>query len=510
MKELSLTVKIVIIVIISTVGFNGYFSLLNLRYVKENLKESETQKVDIILNTVTPLIAINLSYDMKEGVDELLDTLIAESPNILSVTVAGRDNKPLFNRYGKAFRIDAKGFTRTKPVVDPMLNEPLGSLSVRYSNAYYEAVVKDYQMFLWGMLASLAVVVLLLTLYLHHLLAPLKSLADTLFEFRPQDPIRLKQSKGSNAIAVINNAAYMMMTNINRYTEELHSLNASLEEKVRKRTEEVERKNRELHDAFTHLQQTQQQLVETEKMASLAGLIAGVSHEINTPVGIGVTAVSNLHERIDEIMKHYRAEQMTKSEFEEFLGAAKQLSEMTMLNLDRASEQIKSFKQVAVDQSSEEKRTFVLYDYLQDILLSLKPKLKKTRHRILIECPEKLAITSYPGAISQIFTNLIMNSLIHGYNNDTSVEGTITITVETEEKALQIRYSDDGKGIGPDVLPRIFDPFFTTNRAQGGSGLGLHIIYNIVTRQLEGQVHCESEPGKGVTFTLSIPIKETP
>jgi signal transduction histidine kinase len=181
---------------------------------------------------------------------------------------------------------------------------------------------------------------------------------------------------------------------------------------------------------------------------------------------------------------------------------------MTLLNLGRASEQIKSFKQVAVDQSSEERRSFGLYDYLQDILLSLKPKLKKTRLHIAVECPEDLEVTSYPGAFSQIFTNLIMNSLIHGYNNDPEVEGTITIGVKADAERLSIRYSDDGKGMDPAVLPKIFDPFFTTNRAKGGSGLGLHIIYNIVTRQLGGQIHCESEPNRGVTFSFTIPMKE--
>jgi signal transduction histidine kinase len=508
MKNLSLTFKIVFIVTLFIIGFNSYFSYSNLKYVKESIKQSETQKVDIILNTITPLIAINLSYDMKEGVLELLNTLTTENHNILSVTIQDEQKKKLFQRFGKAFRSDAMGFTREKKIVDPMIGDPLGTITVRYSNVYYEAVLADYRMFLWGMLAFLTVVILLLILYLRHLIAPLKALADTLVGFRPRNTITLEKLQGSNEITVINNAALLMMENINHYTEELHLLNTSLEEKVKQRTAEVEKKNRELHEAIDNLKRTQQQLVETEKMASLASLIAGVSHEINTPVGIGVTAISNLHERVEKIHKDYAAEKMTKSQFEEFLDSAKQLSDMTLLNLGRASEQIKSFKQVAVDQSSEERRTFGLYDYLQDILLSLKPKLKKTRLNIELDCPEDLEVNSYPGAFSQIFTNLIMNSLIHGYNNNPEIEGTITITAASDGDQISVRYSDDGKGIDPSILSKIFDPFFTTNRAEGGSGLGLHIIYNIVTRQLGGQIRCESEPDKGVTFSFTIPIKE--
>ena len=283
----------------------------------------------------------------------------------------------------------------------------------------------------------------------------------------------------------------------------LQSLNAELELRVKERTLELQQSNKALEESLENLRMAQEHLVQSEKMAALGGLVAGVSHEISTPLGIGVTASSNLEEQSRELKRAFEAGTMTKSDFIRYLDLTIESSEIILRNLQRASEQIKGFKQIAVDQASEEKRRFLFKEYLEEILLSLHPKLKKTRHHVEIHCPDELVLESYPGAFSQIVTNFVMNSLIHAF--DENDKGIMTLDISTTETHLQIMYSDDGKGISPEDQKRIFEPFFTTKRDQGGSGLGLNIIHNLVTHRLKGTIACSSVVGEGTAFTIQIP-----
>jgi signal transduction histidine kinase len=195
---------------------------------------------------------------------------------------------------------------------------------------------------------------------------------------------------------------------------------------------------------------------------------------------------------------------MKRSDLEGFFNVSGETSMIILTNLERAANLIKSFKQVAVDQSSEVKRKFIVKNYIEEVLLSLKPQLKKTELQTIINCKDDLIIDSYPGALSQIITNLVMNSIIHAFDENAS--GTLTFSVNKEDMNLIFTYSDDGKGIASDVKTKIFDPFFTTGRAKGGTGLGLHIVYNLVTQTLGGTIECQSEPGQGSSFIIKFPI----
>jgi signal transduction histidine kinase len=291
---------------------------------------------------------------------------------------------------------------------------------------------------------------------------------------------------------------------VKKSRDEIAEWNKALEKRVIERNEQLETANEELNITLETLRRTQAQLVQSEKMVALGGLVAGVAHEINTPMGVSVTAASYLAQNTKEFWSRYQTNQMKRSDLEKYLNVSDETCKIILVNLDRATELIKSFKQVAVDQSSEIRRSFKVKKYIGEVLLSLKPKLKKTKLEIVVQCDDDLTIDSYPGALAQIITNLVMNSITHAY--DENSEGRITFRISQNNQELTFSFSDDGKGITSANKAKIFDPFFTTKRANGGTGLGLHIVYNLVTQTLGGTIECESKPGQGTTFIIVFPI----
>jgi len=286
-------------------------------------------------------------------------------------------------------------------------------------------------------------------------------------------------------------------------TEQLHDLNVNLEHKVIKRTQELKESNQELTFAIKNLKNTQNKLVESEKMASLGGLVAGVAHEINTPVGVGLTGVTHFLDITSKIKEQYLNDDMSEENFEEYLKTAEKLGGMINKNLDRTVHLIKSFKEVAVDQTNETQGDFEVKQHLEDAIANIKHLTDKTNIDIKINCKEDIEIYSYPSALSQIITKLITNSIRHAFEEGEA--GLIEIDVSIDE-SLHLTYKDNGKGIKDENISKIFDPFFTTNREHGGAGLGLNIIYNIITCILHGSIECTSEEGNGVIFKISIPV----
>jgi signal transduction histidine kinase len=289
------------------------------------------------------------------------------------------------------------------------------------------------------------------------------------------------------------------------YSLFLHNL--TLQRHVEEQTHELQESNRQLHKALNDLQSATDQMIQSEKLAALGSLVAGIAHEVNTPLGIGVTAASHLEETATALASAFAAGTMKKSDLTGFLATCQETVQIILGNLNRAANLIQSFKKIAVDQSSEGWQEIALENYLRDIIVSLTPKLKKTRIQVHIHCPETLRFNTMPGALSQILTNLVTNSLTHAFGE--GEEGAINITVKPRKQGITLIYEDNGKGIARENLPKIFDPFFTTRRGQGGSGLGLHLAYNIITRNLGGNINVSSAPGEGVTFTISLPEQKT-
>ena len=296
----------------------------------------------------------------------------------------------------------------------------------------------------------------------------------------------------------------MMELQQQKYELEKQKIVLTDEVDLRRSTEkELITKQAESQRYIDELKLAQERLVGTEKMAALGGLVAGITHDINTPIGIGVTAVSFLEERLNKLESAYAEKTLSPKALEEFINEAKQSTSLLTTNLDRASDLIASFKQIAVDQASEAVRTINFKDYVNEVIRSLHPKLKKTSHTINLQCPDDLVLNLPAGAISQIFTNLIVNSLIHGFEGKDN--GVMDINITSDETNLTINYKDNGNGVTAEQLEKLFNPFFTTKRDEGGSGLGTHIMFNLVKQTLSGSIEATSEPGQGLHYFIQFP-----
>ncbi|MEG3639391.1 sensor histidine kinase [Magnetococcus sp. PR-3] len=288
------------------------------------------------------------------------------------------------------------------------------------------------------------------------------------------------------------------------YFNQMVCLVSSSHAKQRLQHAQMEESNRQLEASLEQVQQAQTQLVQAEKLASLGSMVAGVAHEINTPLGIGYTGITHFRDTLEQTLKRYRAGELTKSGLEQFFTDLEQNSEMIRANLKRAADLVHSFKQVAVDQTENQDRRFDLKVYLEELLLSLQPTLRHTAVTLSLTCPEGLMLYSCPGSFSQVVSNLLLNAVKHAFDEGEQV-GCIDLKVQTQQQQIVVTIKDNGCGIAPEHLTRVFDPFFSTKRHAGGTGLGLHVVYNMVVTRLEGTIAVESEVGQGSCFTLMFP-----
>jgi len=323
-------------------------------------------------------------------------------------------------------------------------------------------------------------------------------------ELSPQTPIMVISGAGDirDVVEALRRGAWdYLVKPIQDMNILLHSVETCLE-RARLQRQNLEYQQ-SLEESLEKLHRTQKEMIQSAKMAALGDLVAGVAHEVNTPIGVSVTAASFLAERTRQLRELYGKGEMKRSDLEKYLALAEESSGSVLSNLERAAELVQSFKKVAADQSSEEKRVFGMKNYLEQILLSLRPQFKRTPHQVRMDCPDGLSLDSYPGAIMQIITNLVMNSLIHGFADGRP--GEISIKVEQAGENVVLTYRDTGIGMDREQKERIYDPFYTTTRGSGGTGLGMNIVYNLVTQTLKGSIMLESSPGQGAVFFLTLP-----
>jgi signal transduction histidine kinase len=274
---------------------------------------------------------------------------------------------------------------------------------------------------------------------------------------------------------------------------------------ITRREEALRQAKEQADETLERLKETQADLIQAEKLASLGQLVAGVAHEINTPLGVALTTSTALDREATRLQESASSGILTRSEFNSGLGRLAEGSRLLLANLTRAIDLVYSFKQVAADQASGERRCFELKSWLEELLTSIGPVLRKTGHAVEVSCPPDIELNSFPGSLGQVLTNLIMNAIIHAYEPDQAGNLSISVLLPRPDM-VRLVFRDDGRGIPPEHLPRIFDPFFTTGRERGGTGLGLHIVYNLVTAGLQGSIDVESTPGQGTAFTIDLPL----
>jgi len=286
-------------------------------------------------------------------------------------------------------------------------------------------------------------------------------------------------------------------------TQALNNSNYELAEHKNNLEKLVQERTQELQVVINSLHEAQEQLIESAKMASLGRLVAGVSHELNTPLGICLTFITSLEEKVVKFEKDYYNAAINKDKFEAFLASTRESSAIVLNYLNQACELVRNFKLISVDVSSDMKREFYLADYFHSVVRSLSAEIHNHQVEIICRNSEQILINSYPGIFSQILSNLILNSLTHAFCK--TVIGKIIITLYTVDSDLIIKYVDNGSGMSEDTKQQMFEPFFTTARGTGGSGLGMNILYSLVVGNLSGSISCESVLHEGTQFTIKLP-----
>lgn len=398
------------------------------------------------------------------------------------------------------------------PIVQEASNQELGFIYLRLDLASYNQNLSKQAKYNALIAFVVSLLAYVLAQYLRYrILAPIKYFASDIerathksgFDYTLK-PIQFQE------LQVVRDAVNELLTKINKQLvqtnaaeHEIKELNQNLESKVVHRTKALRDSNQELLDALEQVHQYQSQVIESEKMASLGQMVAGVAHEVNTPIGLGVTASTMLADKIENVQQSLEDKKLTATQLQKFLSESKENTQIIYRNLTRAADLISSFKQVAVDQTAGSIRNINVNEYLHEIITSMQPTLKRYRHEIEIKCDPDIFIKTKPGPINQIVINLVMNSIIHAFKG--MEQGKITITATLTNHRCYLDYDDDGCGIEEKIKNKVFDPFVTTNRGDGGSGLGLHLVYNLVTQALKGKISVQSELGHGAKFNIEFP-----
>jgi signal transduction histidine kinase len=509
------------------------------------------QAIDIAEGLVAiPMIkGIKVTDENQQVITQLGEISSADLDSVLSEK---DDNKGYFNinslsegLFGHSFPLIFEFSGRTTKV---------GTVTLLSSNEVIFNRIEVGIYFLIGnaMVKTAALVFLFSLAFAKLLTNPLNELTEQINRFDIDDPESSKIhiiNYEQNELSILQNAYNNLLSALSRYKDELASAqseviasnnkldeqNLMLEQEVARKTSslsttmlKMERQqrelltqqeqlkaensrrsntettltktNKELKGSILELNKAQERLLSAEKMAILGGLSAEVSHEINTPIGVSITSTSYLADLLTKLSEDINQHKLSKRSLDDFVQNADHSLQLLLNNLQRASELIASFKQVAVDQTSDKIRKINLARYIDEIIQSLHPKLKKTNQTIKVECVDSIDIYCHAGAIAQVFTNLIINSIIHGF--DGVNRGKIAIKVDMQSDEVHIQYNDNGVGVPQDKLALLFDPFYTTKAGNGGTGLGTHIVNNLVTDTLNGTITASCPEGEGLCYDI--------
>lgn len=499
---LSLITTALFVVITGTL-FLSWYSINNEK--RAYLNESRLMS-DLVIDLVTAPLAF---FDVQ-GIDTQMNRL-HENKNILLAVVYGPDKTPIsfFSADHQPIpsTIFPLGIRYEYPNWNPWkLGKLKITLEIRQNSQllgylYIEKKTERITSFVVDLLKSVTLfsVILVFIIYLisrvlsKNILQPILTLTNAAKEVAENNNYSLRVTHTrDDEISYLYDA-------FNHLLSETESLTTHLESRVASRT-------MELQNSLETLKKAQTQLIESEKMAALGNLVSGVAHEVNTPLGNAITGGSIILRESKELLRQMEEGSLKKTIMENKLTILNETAHLLLNSVNHAANLIRSFKRISIDQSVEEKQEFNLYEYLEEILLTFHNKLKKLPVTVNLEGNRNLIIRSYPGVYAQIISNFIQNSLLHGFSSSIT-DATITIRFYTDGEHLILTYSDNGEGMDDKIKKIAFEPFTTTKRNSGGSGLGLNIVYNLVTQKLKGEIALNTGSQKGVEFTVSLPIE---
>lgn len=463
----------------------------------------------------TQVLALSMRaplWDLSRANAEAIVRAMVDDERFVSVTVLDLSNTQPFVELHRL-----AGATRETRRAEYNIEEQgkvIGKVNVTMTIAPYLAASE--KSLRWAMLrtAFMLIVALILIVFvlqrrllrpISHLTAAANQLARGDFDLAIDSRHRDELGRVAAAMEHMRQALLAAFAELKRKNEELAAHANSLEGRVEERTHALTQANQELRETLEKLRTTQQGLIESEKLASLGRLVAGVAHELNTPLGNALIVVTTMEDRLEDFRHALVANSLKRSDLLRLTDTLHEGQGVLRRNVERASDLIRDFKQLAIDQTSDKRRSFDLEQLIREVLVTVQPRFKTTPFRLESRTTGAIPMDSYPGPLGQVITNLVINALVHAF--DARSEGRVLIEVARDtEDMVRVRCRDDGIGMSADITRKIFDPFFTTKLGQGGSGLGLHIVHNIVTGLLGGSIEVDSKPGEGTCFELRLPL----
>lgn len=512
-KYMTIRQRIAAFILIAVVFSMMIMGFIRIKIMSEHLSTERDSKIEVTIDLAAMSLSDPLWNYNELGVMTSCDALFQDKEVGLVIVTTNLQEMYRKHNEGSIYLAEDLIMAERKIFKDEKV---LGTVTIGFTKHYLENRLRQEAitdliimvitlLILWGLIHYIA---LLVTKPIYALSIGTEEIAKGNLEKRL--PIEHEDEIGKLA------------QKFNIMAENLEQAHNELEKRVESRTQELFASNQELmavneemlaindslQQTLEQLQKAQSQLIQSEKMAALGGLVAGVAHEINTPLGNSITMASYLHSIFDECSALSVKGKVQEIDLKDFFADAEEGLKSLEVNLARAARLVRSFKNVATDQMVEERQVFYVRHYLDEIILTLRSRLKKTRLQLMIHCPDNLRWDSYPDVFVQIMTNLMINSLIHAYSPEE--EGIVTFSFREENKELVIEYADDGKGMEEKVRSKVFEPFFTTARSSRGTGLGLYIVYNLVTQKLGGSIECWSELGQGTKFIIKVPLDYCP
>jgi len=518
-----LILAIVSILFVSLSAYSAFILAMNYQRNTSILLNESTLQAHLIADySITPLLFSDLA-----GAQEILNKL-KSIPNINSALMYD-EHGSIFSAYHRdqetsphqeriSTFLESSHFLNDEIIISTPVShndQVYGAIVFHVSTLSIPKETIEYAFFLFlGMVAVITFSLLMIFRLQNYITLPIINLAKTAQEISLSEDYSIRARKMyADEVGHLYDDFNSMLRKIEqrgREREEAETISrtyqAHLERLTNELEERVQSRTGELQESLTNLQSAQSQLVESEKMSALGNLVAGVAHEVNTPLGISITAASIFKNELRTIKGLLDTNKLSKSALDHFIETITEADEILIKNLDRAALLVRNFKKISVDQSSEEMRSFELNEYLLEVVSTFKNELKHRPVTLNLELDEhKLLMESYPGAISQIVVNMLQNSLLHGFEHDE--HGEISIKTVQKEDRVEIIFSDNGKGVHESVTNKIFEPFITTKRNKGGTGLGLNITYNLVNQQLKGSIKLDTTYEEGARFVVEIPYK---